>query len=235
MAKPVIGITPGFNGAVTAKMTYINAVVAAGGAPLVLPVLDEEQAMAEAARVCDGVLFSGGGDINPLLYGEELLPGVGEMSAPRDAAEFLLMRCLRHMREKPVFGICRGIQVMNVALGGTLYQDLRAQKAAGLEHNQGSAYERPCHRVRVERGTLLHRILRKDVLEVNTSHHQAVKEVAPSLCACAFATDGVIESVCGRDERFFLGVQWHPECMAEHDEDAQKLFRAFISACRREG
>ncbi|MFR1479429.1 MAG: gamma-glutamyl-gamma-aminobutyrate hydrolase family protein [Hydrogeniiclostridium mannosilyticum] len=129
----------------------------------------------------------------------------------------------------------RGIQVMNVALGGTLYQDLRAQGAATLEHRQGSAYERPCHRVRVERGTLLHQILQKDVLEVNTSHHQAVKEVAPTLCAGAFATDGVIESVCSRDGRFFLGVQWHPECMAEQDADSQKLFRAFISACRYEG
>ena len=105
MARPVIGITPGFNGAVTANMTYINAIAAAGGAPLILPVLENEQAMAEVARVCDGVLFSGGGDINPLRYGEELLPGVGEMSAPRDAAEFLLMKCLQQMRQKPVLGI----------------------------------------------------------------------------------------------------------------------------------
>lgn len=234
MRRSVIGITPGFNGAITMKMTYMNAVWAAGGIPVILPLLADKQAMEGAVRVCDGVLLSGGGDINPLYYGEELLPGAGEMSTPRDNAEFTLMDCLKVMSEKPVFGICRGIQVMNVAMGGTLYQDLYKQQAAFLKHEQGSAYDRPCHWVNIKQGTLLHKILKKERIAVNTSHHQAVKRVAPSLSIGATASDGVVESICGQDGRFFLGVQWHPECLVEHDADSMKLFQAFISACRRE-
>ena len=179
--------------------------------------------MAEAVRVCDGVFVFGRRDISPLRYGEELLPGVGEMSAPRDASEFLLMKCLQRMRQKPVFGICRGATGNERGAWRYAVPGPADAGRCNVEHNQGSAYERPCHRVRVEQGTLLYQILQKDVLEVNTSHHQAVKEVAPTSVCGRICLDGVIEGICSRDRRFFLGVQWHPECMAEHDADNQKL------------
>jgi len=225
--KPVIGITcRHFVGAgcdeYRLAARYIEAVEKAGGIPLVLPAVNNRAL--SPASICQGLLFSGGGDPEPGLYGEEEHPRLGSVDRDRDYWEIHLVR--RAVRQKiAVFGICRGLQVINVALGGTLYQDLPAQ--AGIYgHSQDRPAEKVSHRVWLEEGTLLHKIMKRKRIWTNSLHHQAVKEVAPGLVVSARTADGVVEALELPGDSFFLSVQWHPERLAY--PGARKLFTAFV-------
>lgn len=209
-----------------AQSKYIESLARAGAGMRWVELSDPEQAVQDALT-CDGLLLPGGGDMNPKFYGQERIPACGEPNLLRDAAEPLLLRAFL-AADKPVLGICRGIQVMNAVLGGDLYQDIKP-----FEHLPHNNHWAKVHTVTVRRGTLLSRILGQDTVLVNSQHHQAVDRVAPGFTLAALSEDGIVEAIEKPDARFCLGVQWHPEWLSDADPAMQGLFDAFVNACSK--
>ena len=209
-----------------AQSKYIESLARAGAGMRWVNLSDPEQAVQDALT-CDGLLLPGGGDMDPKFYGQERIPACGEPNLLRDAAEPLLLRAFL-AADKPVLGICRGIQVMNVVLGGTLYQDIKP-----FEHVPHNDHWAKVHTVTVRRGTLLSRLLGQDTVLVNSQHHQAVDRVAPGFTLAALSEDGIVEAIEKPDARFCLGVQWHPEWLSDADPAMQGLFDAFVNACSK--
>ncbi len=209
-----------------AQSKYIESLARAGAGMRWVELGDPEQAVQDALT-CDGLLLPGGGDMDPKFYGQERIPACGEPNLLRDAAEPLLLRAFL-AADKPVLGICRGIQVMNAVLGGDLYQDIKP-----FEHLPHNGHWAKVHTVTVRRGTLLSRILGQDTVLVNSQHHQAVDRVAPGFTLAALSEDGIVEAIEKPDARFCLGVQWHPEWLSDADPAMQSLFDAFVNACSK--
>lgn len=209
-----------------AQSKYIESLARAGARMRWVELSDPEQAVQDALT-CDGLLLPGGGDMDPKFYGQERIPACGEPNLLRDAAEPLLLRAFL-AADKPVLGICRGIQVMNAVLGGDLYQDIKP-----FEHLPHNDHWAKVHTVTVRRGTLLSRILGQDTVLVNSQHHQAVDRVAPGFTLAALSEDGIVEAIEKPDARFCLGVQWHPEWLSDADPAMQSLFDAFVNACSK--
>lgn len=206
---------------------YMNGIMDSGGTPIVLPLTNDDEILKSLADMCNGFLFTGGHDVSPHLYKEEPLPQCGECCADRDNMEFKLLK-LALEKNKPVLGICRGIQFINAALGGTLYQDLYTQKNSNILHHQKPPYHIPVHNVNIEKNTPLHQILQVDILQVNSYHHQAVKELSPQLLPMAYSEDGLIEAVYMPQKKFVWAVQWHPEFSYTVDSNSKKIFSAFV-------
>ncbi len=219
---------------VRADLDYVAGVAQAGGIPLVLPPVPG--AAEEMARGIDGLLLSGGSDLDPGYYGEEALPELGVTIPERDAFEMAL---LEHALKRgiPVFGICRGLQAINVALGGTLYQDLPTQFGGGsIAHRQQTPKWQWTHEVETEGGSNVAKIMGARSLRVNSYHHQGVKDVADGLVVSARASDGVVEAVESSDlsECWLVGVQWHAEAMREAESaEHRNLFAAHVAAAER--
>lgn len=209
-----------------AQSKYIESLARAGARMRWVELSDPEQAVQDALT-CDGLLLPGGGDMDPKFYGQERIPACGEPNLLRDAAEPLLLRAFL-AADKPVLGICRGIQVLNAVLGGDLYQDIKP-----FEHLPHNGHWAKVHTVTVRRGTLLSRILGQDTVLVNSQHHQAVDRVAPGFTLAALSEDGIVEAIEKPDARFCLGVQWHPEWLSDADPAMQGLFDAFVNACSK--
>lgn len=209
-----------------AQSKYIESLARAGAGMRWVELSDPEQAVQDALT-CDGLLLPGGGDMDPKFYGQARIPACGEPNLLRDAAEPLLLRAFL-AADKPVLGICRGIQVMNAALGGDLYQDIKP-----FEHLPHNGHWAKVHTVTVRRGTLLSRILGQDTVLVNSQHHQAVDRVAPGFTLAALSEDGIVEAIEKPDAGFCLGVQWHPEWLSDADPAMQGLFDAFVNACSK--
>lgn len=234
MTMPLIGISGSMNDAekqVFLVRAYMQALLQAGGVPVMLSPDMKDSALTACLDHLDGLLLAGGGDIIPARFGEEPIPELGETTPVRDDFELTLLPMAME-RQMPVLGICRGVQVMNVALGGTLYQDLPAQYHSDpiplLPHKQEKPYECPTHAIQVNPVSLLYRLIGQETVQVNSMHHQSAKAIAPSLRITASATDGVVEALEHPDLPFFLGVQWHPERLT--DTASQQLFKGFISA-----
>ena len=208
-----------------AQAKYPESLARAGADVRWVELSDPERAVQEALT-CDGLLLPGGGDMDPQFYGQERIPACGEPNLLRDAAEPPLLRAFL-AADKPVLGICRGIQVMNVVLGGTLYQDIKS--FVHVPHNDHWA---KIHTVTVRRGTKLEQIMGQDTVLVNSQHHQAVDRIAPGLTLAALSEDGIVEAIEKPDAKFCLGVQWHPEWLSAADPAMQGLFDAFVAACR---
>ncbi len=231
---PLVGITVAYNreqDAYWCRRSYIEAVLHSGGMPHLLFPVEEEEVIAAWAAEIDALLLSGGGDVHPAYYGEEPYCRLENVFRPRDAFEIALTRRVLAL-EKPVLGICRGMQVLNVALGGSLYQDLELQVPGCFPHQQEAPRSQPSHQVRLSEGSRLGQLLGTASLRVNSLHHQAVKKVAPGLVPVAWAGDGVVEAVEAPEYAFVVGVQWHPEAMWRTEEKAALLFRAFVAAAR---
>lgn len=209
-----------------AQSKYMESLTRAGARMRWVELSDPEQAVQDALT-CDGLLLPGGGDMDPKFYGQARIPACGEPNLLRDAAEPLLLRAFL-AADKPVLGICRGIQVMNAVLGGDLYQDIKP-----FEHLPHNDHWAKVHTVTVRRGTLLSRILGQDTVLVNSQHHQAVDRVAPGFTLAALSEDGIVEAIEKPDARFCLGVQWHPEWLSDADPAMQGLFDAFVNACSK--
>lgn len=238
--KPVIGITPSLQDeSVMLHRDLTHSVFRAGGIPLILPYpryqspghLQLQYEVEGLVERIDGLLLSGGGDIDPTLFGEEPIPGLGQITPDRDRLEIELIQLFME-KDRPLLAICRGCQILNVAAGGTMYQDLYKQRRGLLQHFQHAPRHHASHYVTIQANTLLHQITGLDVYKVNSFHHQAVKDPAADFVVSATSRDGVIEAIESRHHRFVLGVQWHPENMTETDEQAQKLFEKFVEACR---
>lgn len=238
--KPIIGITPspvedklshGTFIRYAMASTYTEAVEAAGGVPLVIP--PQRGNIDEILSTIDGLLLSGGADIDPARYGDtELHPETYGINPLRDELELELVRAAID-RNMPMLCICRGIQVLNVALGGTLTQDIPDQYPTDLEHRQHHidiAKEEPSHDVSVTPNSLLARTYGAETIAVNSFHHQAIREIAPGLEIDGHATDELIESVSYPESAWVLGVQWHPEMMFQRHEEHLRPFSALVAA-----
>jgi putative glutamine amidotransferase len=239
MAAPLIGITTSVTVDKVPERAYVNgtyirAVQAAGGIPLLLAPHFTPEVQAVLWQRLDGLVLTGGGDIAPARFGEAPHPAVDDVSPARDELEIgLTQRAVAD--DVPLFAICRGVQVLNVALGGTLVQDLPSEWPNALAHSQKAPRHEPSHAVKVMgEGTRLGRVLGALEIEVNSMHHQAIKRLGEGLREVAWAPDGVIEGVeMPGDDRFVLGVQWHPEELVGHDQAARNLFTAIVDAARR--
>ena len=231
---PLIGITGNFGdkGCELAQGYYLS-VLKAGGTPVVVPPYYDKEKLLVLLDTLDGIVFSGGGDINPLLLGEEPLPQLHSVCPQRDEPELFLVREAFH-RQIPVLGICRGIQVMAAALGGKVWQDIYVQgNGAKLKHSQDMPREIASHTVSIEKGSLLYSIFGKDELAVNSFHHQAVSEAGPHLRVSAMSPDGIIEAVESSEHKAILGVQWHPECfILGGDETMMPIFRWLVDEAK---
>ncbi len=218
MNKPVIGVTTDIDGEqLKVNRDYCEAVDKAGGLPVLLPPIDDTEAY---AATINGLIISGGADIDPSYYGEEILPAVKLGSRKRCDFEFSLLRTvLSH--QKPVFGICYGMQLINVFFGGTLYQDIDAQVSVAINH--GKDY----HKIVIAEN----RLLGNGAFSVSSSHHQAIKALGKGLSAVAYSEDSLIEALTKEDYNFLIGVQWHPERSLE-DELSMTLLKSFVRAAR---
>ena len=218
---------------VRADLDYVNGVAQAGGVPVVLPPVAPEAAET-MIRGIDGLLLSGGSDLHPSYYGKKAHPKLGPTIPERDAFEMRLLE-LALSRGLPVFGICRGLQLINVSLGGTLYQDLPSQFGEELDHRQDTPKWSPKHEITFDGSSVTGDISGCRELQVNSYHHQAIKELAPGLAVCACSADGVVEAIEGRDfsERWLVGVQWHAEAMRASDPAHRNLFAAHVAAAER--
>lgn len=235
--KPVIGITPGMNqeeSYLTIHKGTMDALLHFGALPVLLPMTGSEDELRELLNVVDGVVFSGGGDIDPLRFGQWPQKNCGAISPMRDEMELTLCRLLSKRKDKAALGICRGFQVMNVALGGDVVQDIFTDYPQALLHRQKQPEHYPSHPVTIEEGTLLHRCAGEEQAMVNSLHHQAVGKLGEGLRVCAKAPDGMVEAAECEKHPFFLGVQWHPERLWRTDCISKRLFLAFVKACAHE-
>jgi len=242
--KPLIGVTPDFNAGdrkewggkeptYFLRARYVRAIEELGGIPLVLPLASDREARRRLFASIHGLLLTGSGpDLPPGLYGERQQYPFALVSQRRSTFELQMVR-MAQQADLPVLGICGGMQSMNVALGGSLFQDIASQVRTTLKHRQTTRATRLSHAVRVTQHSLLRKILGAPTLRVNSSHHQSVKDVAPSLVASAVAPDGIVEAIESRNHRFFLGVQWHPEFLFDRYRPHRRLFEAFLRAAKR--
>ena len=236
MKKPLIGLTPGHDADTqntVMRPTYLKALEASGAIPLVLPLKASPDDYRQLAEHLDGLVFTGGPDPHPFLFMEETHSCCGNVSRPRDTMEIALLSQVLNAR-KPVLGICRGIQIINVALGGSIYQDIPSQfpKDFPIAHKQPFYYTTPSHTVAITPETKMADICQQPSIQVNSMHHQAVKELAPHCIVSGVGPDGLIEAIEMPNYPFLIGVQWHPEYLWKHNFAAANLFSQFIKACR---
>jgi putative glutamine amidotransferase len=243
VARPVIGIVTQTLASIPGQIPlswvmgqkYVRALAAEGAVPWVIPLIQGDDGTLRCIyERLDGLFLMGGVDMDPSHYGEERLPLCGQTDPARDWTELTLVRWAMQ-EHKPVLGACRGIQVINVAAGGTLYQDIATQCPQAMKHDYfptANAYTRDLlvHDVQVERQSRLARILAADPVPVNSMHHQGIKDLAPGLVPTALAADGIIEGIEGANGHFLVGVQWHPEELAEKQATHRRLFAALVEA-----
>ena len=232
--KPVIGILPLWDDdkdSLWMLPGYMNGIRQAGALPLMLPLTEDRNEINQLVNICDGFLFTGGHDVSPELYHETPLANLISACRQRDVMEFKLLH-IALAADKPILGICRGIQLINAALGGSLFQDLPLQRPSSVDHHQTPPYNIPVHDVNIKKNTPLHDLLQRDILAVNSYHHQAIKILAHDLDVMAFSTDGVIEAVYMPSHKFVWAVQWHPEFSYLNDACSRAIFSKFTEACR---
>lgn len=243
MPRPLIGVATQTMPAVEGErpacwimgQRYVEALRATGAAPILLPLLtNDPDAMRDIFARLDGVFLTGGVDVDPSRYGEPKHPLCGTTDPDRDAVELMLLEYAM-ANGLPVLAVCRGIQILNVARGGTLYQDVTAQVPAAMKHDYFPTPANPsrtylAHDITVAPGSRLAAILGETVVSVNSMHHQAIKDLADGLRPTAFAPDGIIEAVEGTNGQYLVAVQWHPEELADTQPGMRRLFASFVEA-----
>ena len=233
--KPIIGLTSKFDstfrrGIFRINCEYINAVVESGGIPIVIPNLENVEDIDAYIDIIDGIIFTGGEDIGPHYFHEEPARQVTEISTNRDLTELALFKTA-YERKMPILGICRGLQLINVALGGSLYQDIYSQVPGVHGHTCEINLKEAYHSISITRGTIAHEIFQTEKLGVNSLHHQAIRDLADNLKVSATASDGIIEVIESTRDNFVLGLQFHPETMAMKYKEYLKPFKYFIEEC----
>ena len=228
---PVIGITANFeNGNSCIEHSYVISILQAGGIPVLIPVHNDIETLRATIDSLDGLMLTGGGDINPLYGNEDPIPALKDVDAARDQFDLTLVK-LAADRQIPIFGICRGHQIINMAFGGTNYQDIYTQhEQPPLKHSQTISREFGSHRVNIVKNSTLYSVIGEDSITVNSYHHQAIKDIAPGFRVTAASADGIIEAMEGMPGHRIFSVQWHPEKMAVRpDEQMMKLFNYFVN------
>ena len=234
---PLVGVTTSITVGQTPERAYVNsaylhAVQQAGGVPVLLPPQLSKSSLERLVRGLDALLLTGGGDLDPAGFGEAPHPTLYEVAPSRDALETQVTHMALEKR-MPLLAICRGIQVLNVALGGTLHQDVATDPGTEIQHSQKEGRDQTTHKVSVTPRSRLARVLDADDVEVNSFHHQVIKSLGRGLVPVAWAPDRLIEGVeLDDDTRWVLGVQWHPEHLVGNSEPARRLFSALVSAAR---
>lgn len=231
--KPVIGVSSNLTDLILSVPTdNIHAIARFGGVPIVLPNM-EIDIIESIANLIDGLLLTGGGDIDPTLFGEEPHRGLGNIVPERDEFEIALIKKMLE-QNKPILGICRGAQILSIAVGGDMYQDIYDQvKVDLLQHDQKATRTHASHYVQVNEGTVLQQIIGENRIKVNSFHHQAVREVPKGYKISGLASDGIIEAFESENHPFVLGLQWHPECLVnKEDAPSIAIFKKFIEACK---
>jgi putative glutamine amidotransferase len=231
------GIPAGFPPSWAMSQRYIHALTAAGAIPWMIPLLpDDADTMRGIYDELDGFFLPGGADIDPANYGEERHPSCDHSDPARDRVELIMAEWA--MRDhKPILGVCRGLQLLNLAAGGTLWQDVESQRPSSIKHDyfpfrDGHARDYLAHAVTIREGTRLAEILGAGDRKVNSMHHQGIHRLATGFIVSATAPDGLIEGIEGHGDQFLMAVQWHPEALAEKDPLTQRLFEAFTTAAR---
>ena len=209
---------------------YVDALLAAGGVPFILPLLSDAAGIAALLDRADGLLVTGGADVSPDLYGEQPVPALGSVTPLRDQLDQIALR-LAGERDLPVLGICRGIQSMAVFAGGSLAQDIPSQVANALQHSQKAPGWYGTHEIEIAPDSLLARLTGRPKAMVNSFHHQAVRDLPPGYVVTARAADGVTEAIEKPEASFCLGLQFHPELMAPRHDFIAAIFRGFVTAC----
>lgn len=210
--------------------TYSNAIYANGGIALILPYVDNTEFLLPLLATCDGFLFPGGGDLDPIYYGEEPHQLLGSVNMLLDKFQTDILKYAID-NHKPILGICRGMQLLSVLEGGSLYQDLSQFDKEHLTHLQQPASYVATHHVEIKKDSLLYKIFNKDTIRINSFHHQSVKDIPHNYIASAYAKDGIIEAIEYTKDDFRLGLQWHPEAMVSHHPHMNQIFQAFLNAC----
>ena len=232
MSIPIIGVMPLWDDEKNSMWMlpgYFEGISQAGGVPIMLPLSVDKDGLDQLIEMCDGFLFSGGHDVSPEIYNEKPLDNLVSSCIRRDEMEAYILKKAIEI-DKPIFGICRGIQFINAALGGSLYQDLPTQHKSEVEHHQTPPYDIPVHKVKIVKDSPLNKCLNTELLEVNSYHHQAVREVAPVLKTMALSEDGLVEALYKPDNKFLWAVQWHPEFSYKTDEKSRMIFKKFVDA-----
>lgn len=232
--KPIIGISSSLNEHVLSVHTdYIKAITKFGGVPIILPNLQED-AIESIVELLDGLLLTGGGDIDPTLFNEEPHQNLGTITPERDEFEIAIIQKMMKLN-KPIFGICRGLQILNIAIGGDMYQDIYTQSQNKLlQHTQLAPRSHTSHFVQVSEGSKLSDIVQVEKFKVNSFHHQAVRKIPVDFKASAIASDGIIEAFESMNHKFVMGLQWHPECLlSKNDHASTAIFEAFILSCEK--
>jgi putative glutamine amidotransferase len=224
--QPIMGVT----------ISYIQSIIEAGGLPVFIPLTENKELVRQAYESIDALLLPGGEDVHPKYYGETPHPKLGATSEIRDEVEIQVIRWAFE-DDLPVLGICRGIQVMNVALGGSLIQDIPEQSPSDLTHSaphSKAMWDAGAHQITLDGQSKLANVLGKQEITVNSLHHQAVKSLSPKLTKTAEADDGTVEAVEAKGRNFFIALQCHPEMMWQKSSDRTwlKLFKAFVDAAR---
>lgn len=232
--KPLIGITPLYDQNLDSTWileAYVDAVKAAGGVPVVLSFVEDDESVEVLASSFDGFVFTGGQDIDPALYGQEKKTWCGSLAPKRDVLETKLLQALEK-RDVPLLLICRGLQLANALRGGSLYQDLEKEEGAELNHDREKPYEAIHHRVTVSSQGPLGKVLPQE-FGVNSLHHQGISRLGEGLVAFATSEDGLVEAFYDPKKKFYVGLQWHPELRFLEDEATMKIWTALIEAARR--
>ena len=234
--QAIDGIPEGLPQSVVMNQRYYQATASAGAATVLIPLLDDIESLRAIYDRMDGILIPGGVDIDPTAFGETPHERLGRIDPARDRVELQLVKWAVE-DHKPVLGLCRGLQVINVALGGTLYQDLEAQYPNALKHdyfpNYGFERDYLAHEVALAPGSRLAHAMAASSIPVNSMHHQGIKELGRSLAPSATAPDGLIEAIESSGDSFLVGVQWHPEVFDSKDPNTEHLFSEFLAAARR--
>ena len=235
MKRIVIGLTPQGDGNKGYSMSpdFIRALNALGAIAITLPsVTDDDGLLRDVLSLCDGIIFTGGPDVRPSLFGEEIIPSCGAINDERDAFEIKLYK-MAIEADKSILGICRGVQVMNIAEGGNIYQDIYSQSGTSLVHHTLDS-QRAFHGVTVTDERVLEKIgFSQKSFTVNSYHHQSVKDLADGYVAAAYSPDGLIEAIYMPERRFVAGVQWHPEKRFEGDNDSFRILIDFVESCKK--
>lgn len=238
--KPIIGITASMELSGTeykAHNDYVETVIRMGGIPVILPYLTDAIDVEEMVKKIDGLYATGGYDIDPTLFNEEPHPDLGTIIPERDKFEVILIKEMLKVK-KPILAVCRGCQILNIVVGGDMYQDIYTQIDHPLiQHQQKAPSGHGSHFVDVEKKSLLYRLTGKERFKVNSRHHQANRDVTEPLLISGRSSDGVIEAIESKEHAFVLGLQWHPENMLieQDDETSIKIFTGFIDACKKRG